>query len=49
MALHRPFKGKVNDFLIVTNLGIEGRLNEVNSSQKLYRKIVYNTQHHAYR
>jgi hypothetical protein len=49
MALHGPFEGKVNDFLIVTDLGIKRRLNEVSSSQKLYRKIVYNTRHHAYK
>ena len=36
MALNGPFKGKVNNFYIVINLGVEGRLNKVSFGLKLY-------------
>jgi len=39
MALHGLFKGKVNNFLIVTNLGIKGRLNEVSSGQNYIKRL----------
>jgi hypothetical protein len=49
VALHGPYEGKVNDFLMVTDSGVQGRLNEVSSGQKLYRKITYNARHRACR
>ncbi|OCK91863.1 uncharacterized protein K441DRAFT_572913, partial [Cenococcum geophilum 1.58] len=29
IALHGPYKGKVNDFFIVINSGVKGRLNKI--------------------
>jgi len=39
VALHGLFKGKVNDFLIVTDLGVEGKLDEVSSSQNYIERL----------
>ena len=46
VALHGPYKGKVNDFLIVTDSRVQGRLNNISSGQKLY---TYNARHRACR
>ena len=48
MALQGLYKGKVNNFYIVTDFGLKTRLNKVSSGQKLYGKIVYNIRHCAY-